>query len=222
MTPINKTRQKLGLALGGGGAKGLAHIGVLKTLKQEGITIDFLAGTSIGSLVGGYFAAHLEVETLEKKILEKSDWRTGLSIFDPTLRRGILKGKKIEHLVAEWIGTESFEELLVPFTVVTTDLKSGAVVRLHQGDVVKAIRASLSVPLVFQPVPYNGMLLADGGLSDPVPDDIVMDMGANKIISVNLDIGYFDDEYEKEKEMKLRDISLRTLNILRYHLAQYC
>lgn len=214
--------KKVGLALGGGGAKGLAHIGVLKVLNREGIKIDYIAGTSIGSLIGAYYAAHLEVEKLEKKILEKSDWKMGLSIFDPTLRKGILKGRKIETLIADWIGIKTFEELQLPLTVVTTDLKTGDTVHLSQGDLVKVLRASISVPLIFQPVKYKGMLLTDGGLSNPVPDDVVADMGADRVMAVNLDTGYFDNKGIEKKDMKLKDISLRSLNVLRYHLAQQC
>lgn len=217
--PANK--KTLGLALGGGGAKGLAHIGVLKVLEREGIKIDYIAGTSIGSLVGSYYATYGEVESLERKILEKTDWRTSVSIFDPTFKKGVLKGVKIQSLIQEWIGIEDFKEIKIPCTVVTTDLKSGSSVELNSGDITKSIRASISVPLVFQPVKYGNMHLTDGGLSNPVPDDVAKKMGANKIIAVNLDTGYFDNKDLSKKEMKLKDITLRSLNVLRYHLAKY-
>jgi NTE family protein len=217
-----KNNKKIGLALGGGGAKGLAHIGILKVFQQEGIKPDYIAGTSIGSLVGAYYASHSDITGLEKIILEKSNWKTGLFIFDPALRKGILKGAKIQNFIADWIGVKTFEELSIPFTVVTTDLKSGDEVDLSSGDVVLAVRASISVPLVFQPVGYQGMLLTDGGLSNPVPDGVVARMGADKIVAVNLDTGYFGNGKIEEKEMKIKDISLRSLNILRYHLAKQC
>jgi NTE family protein len=218
----NSKNKKVGLALGGGGAKGLAHIGVLKVLTREGVKIDYIAGTSIGSLMGAYYAAHLEVEELEKKILEKSDWKMGVSMFDPTLNKGILKGKRIEALIAEWIGVKTFQELQIPLTIITTDLKTGAMVNFSQGDIIKAIRASISVPLIFQPVRHDDMILTDGGLSNPVPDDVVAGMGADKVIAVNLDAGYFDLEGIEKRDMKIKDISLRSLNVLRYHLAKYC
>ncbi|MFW5888211.1 MAG: patatin-like phospholipase family protein [Patescibacteria group bacterium] len=217
-----KNNKKIGLALGGGGAKGLAHIGVLKVLEKENIKIDFLAGTSIGSLVAAYYAAHQEIEGLEKKILKKSDWKTGLFIFDPSLKKGILKGEKIKKIISELIGVDDFQELQLPLTLTSTDLKKGTLVELSEGDLIQAIRASISVPLVFRPIKYKDMLLTDGGLADPVPDDIVSKMGAGKVIAVNLDTRYFNNGKMEEKEVKFKDISLRALNILRYHLAQQC
>jgi NTE family protein len=215
-------KNNFGLALGGGGAKGLAHIGILKVLQREGVKVDYIAGTSIGGLVGAYYASHLDIIGLEEKILARSDWKTGLFVFDPSLKKGVLKGEKIKQLIKEWVEVDSFKELQLPTTVTTTDLKSGEAINIFEGDLIQAIRASISVPLVFRPVKYKNMLLTDGGLSNPVPDDVVAEMGAKKIVAVNLDTGYFGNGEIEEKEMKIKDISLRSLNVLRYHLAKQC
>jgi NTE family protein len=213
-------KPKIGLALGSGGAKGLAHIGVIKVLATNNIPINFIAGSSIGALVGAYYAAYENLDKLEKVALS-SNWRTGLFLFDPTWRGGLIKGKKIEKLIKTWLNEVSFDNLKIPLTVVTTDLITGKEVDILSGDMIKAVRASLSVPAIFRPVKYNGRLLADGGLSNPLPDNVVRRMGADFVIAVNLDNEYFDNGLN-ENNLSLPKISIRALNVMRYHLARNC
>lgn len=212
----SKRRTKVGLALGSGGVKGLAHIGVIKVLQQNNIPIDFIAGASIGALVGAHFAAYLDAKKMEEIALAHN-WQTAFSLFDPSLGGGLLKGKKVEKLIKEWLADNSFKSLKIPLSVVTTDLKSGREVDLAKGNLIKAVRASLSVPPVFQPVAYRSYLLADGGLCNPLPDDVVRKMGANFVITVNLDDLQFNNTNNIDS---LPKISIRALNILRRHLAQ--
>ncbi len=215
-----KKQPKIGLVLGSGGAKGLAHIGVIKTLEKNNIPIDYIAGSSIGALVGAHYAAHKDIKKLEKLALGAS-WRTGLKLFDPTFKGGFIEGKKIELLFEDWFHGVNFNNLKIPFVAVATDLTTGRTVNIKSGNIVKAIRASISVPAVFKPVRYQGKLLADGGLSNPLPNNVVRNMGADIVITVNLDLRRPEKNLNK-KYLTLANVSMRTLNIMRYYLAKNC
>ncbi len=216
----NKKQLKIGLALGSGGAKGLAHIGVIKVLEKNNIPIDFIAGSSIGALIGAHYALYKDVKKIEE-IATETNWRTIINLFDPTLSGGLVKGDKIEKLIKSWIRNPDFNDLKIPLTVIATDLITGREINIASGDIIKAIRASLSVPAIFKPVEYDGKLLADGGLSNPLPDDIARQMGADIVIAVNLDNDYFENGL-KRNNLSLPRVSIRALNIMRYHLAQNC
>ena len=216
----NIKQPKIGLALGSGGAKGLTHIGVIKILEKNNIPIDFIAGSSIGALIGAHYALYKDLKKIEEIAIE-TNWRTVLNLFDLALNRGLIKGDKIEKLIESWIKNPDFNDLKIPLTVITTDLITGREINIASGSIIKAIRASISVPVIFKPVEYNGKLLADGGLSNPLPDDIARQMGADIVIAVNLDNDYFENGLKKNNLSLLR-ISIRALNIMRYHLAQNC
>ena len=181
---------KIGIALGAGGAKGLAHIGVLKVLESEGIKIDFVAGSSIGALIGAYYAAHPALDKLEDLILTFNK-RKGFMLFDPVLRGGLLRGDKIEQFISDMLEGAEFKSLRIPYTAIATDFITGKEVSLDHGDLVKAVRASISVPAIFRPVKYGKMFLADGALADPVPTTPVREMGADLVIAVNVESNYF-------------------------------
>jgi NTE family protein len=210
---------KIGLALGSGGAKGLSHIGVIKVLEENNIPIDFIAGSSIGALVGGVYAAKKDIRELEDVVLN-TDWKRLFSLIDPAFKGGLLGGDKVKNFIKKYIGKDDFKELLVPFSAVATNLQNGKPVIFNKGDVVDAIRASISFPLLFETVKVEEDILVDGGLSLPVPVSVVKDMGADVVIAVNLDGDYFNEEHQK-KRMKLYDVANNSLNILRYHLATY-
>lgn len=212
----NSTSPKIGLALGSGGAKGLAHIGVLKALEKAGIQIDYIAGTSIGSIIGAYYAAHPSLEKLEEFVFSLNR-RMGFKLFDPVMRGGIIKGNKVEMFISDMLDGATFDSLRIPLSVIATDMRSAEEVVIRSGDLVKAIRASISVPPVFAPVKYHNKLLADGGLSDPVPVDAVRKMGADIVIAVNVETGYF---YEPVKDIPaLTGIPMHTVNILRHNIT---
>ncbi|HUQ85436.1 MAG TPA: patatin-like phospholipase family protein [Candidatus Limnocylindrales bacterium] len=207
---------KIGLALGSGGAKGLAHIGVLKALSGAGIKIDYIAGTSIGSLIGAYYAANPSMEKLEDFILGLNALQ-GYRLFDPIMKGGIIKGDKIELLINSILKDANFDNLRIPFAAVATDMKSAEEVILRSGDLAKAVRASISVPPVFTPVTFGKKSLADGGLSDPVPVEVVKGMGADIVIAVNAESAYF---YTPVKKIPaLAGIPMFSVNILRHNLT---
>lgn len=178
--------KKLGLALGGGGARGLAHIGVIKALKELNVPIHYVTGTSIGAIIGGAFAAGI-MEKAEKWV-SAPNWKKLPKLFlDLHLsKKALIRGDKIEKFFREMIPAKSFEELDLPFAAVATDLMTGEEVVIRDGDVHMAIRASMSIPGVFCPLERNGKVLVDGGLVNPLPIEVCRDLGADKVIAVDL------------------------------------
>jgi len=207
-------KREIGLALGSGSAKGLSIIGVLKILERERIPVDFIAGSSIGAVIGGLYATGVTIEKIEA-IAAETDWRLLFSLIDPHMKDGLIRGEKVTEFLRKHLGETRFEDCRIPFSVVATDLRSGESVVFDRGDMVTAVRASISVPLVFQPVRFEDLVLADGGLSSPVPVETVRRMGADTVIAVNLNRYYPGTE----QDFRLRDIADRSFGILRHHLA---
>jgi NTE family protein len=210
----NVQRPKIGLALGSGGSRGLAHISVIKVLEENNIPIDFIAGSSIGAMVGGFYAAGLDIKKIEKIVLD-TNWRKIFSLVDPYLIQGLIGGEKVKTFIESHINGKKFEDCKIPFSAIATDLKTGEIVVLNKGEMTPAIRASISLPLVFKPVEINKKMLVDGGLSSPVPVEIVRSMGADIVIAVNLDKHYYVDKLKSG----WYDVANSSLNILRHHLA---
>lgn len=179
------SRKKVGLALSGGGARGFAHVGVLKVLAEHSIPIDFIAGTSAGSFVGGALACGLGTDEIVA-IAQKIKWSnmTGFS-YSP---RGVLSNAAMGKFIRENFPTLRFEELKIPFAAVACELESGEEVILKDtGDLELAIRSSCAVPGVFLPVSNgDGKTLVDGGVVAPVPTQAVREMGADIVIAVDL------------------------------------
>ncbi|WP_216901448.1 patatin family protein [Synechococcus sp. CCY 9618] len=177
--------KSVGLALGSGGARGWAHIGVIRALEEAGIRIDCISGASIGALVGAIHCAG-ELDELEEFIQDLS-WRDMLSYFDmvfPT--SGLLDGNKVYELLSEHMQGMLIEESPIPFCCVATDLIKGEEVHIRSGSMVDAVRASISVPGIFTPFCHGDLFLGDGGIVNPVPVDVVRGMGAEVVIAVNL------------------------------------
>jgi NTE family protein len=211
----NIKQPKIGLALGSGGARGLAHIGVIKVLEENNIPIDFIAGSSIGAMVGGFYASGLNIKELEEIALG-TDWRRIFStLLEPSFKKGLIGGEKLKTFIEQHTDRKNFETCKIPFAAVATDLKTGEIVVLDEGEMAPAIRASISIPLIFKPVEIDGRTLADGGLSAPVPAEITRKMGADIVIAVNLDKHYYDEQWKPG----WYDIANDSLNILRHHLA---
>ena len=181
-----KKEKKIGLALGSGAARGWAHIGVFRYLDEAGIKVDYIAGTSIGALVGASCSLG-QVDALEQFALHL-DWRQILSFLDVTFPvSGLIEGKKISEFVRGHLKeTVILEKMPIPFCAVATDLNSGTEVCLDTGDLLEAIRASISIPGIFTPVKSEGKLLVDGGLVNPVPVSVVRQMGADFVIAVDM------------------------------------
>lgn len=185
---IRKKRLKIGLALGSGAARGLAHIGVLKALEEKGVPIDMIAGSSIGALVGACYARKGEISDLEEVIL-KTDWKQLARLADPNLSllfKGVIHGKKVKELLKTLIGDIEFKDLKIPLAIVATDANTGEEIIIKKGSVVEAVRASISIPAIFIPVKFKDRFLIDGGIVNPIPVNIVKDMGATFIIACNV------------------------------------
>ncbi len=186
----NKHWPKIGLALGSGGAKGLAHLGVLKVLEENQVPIDYLSGSSIGALIGGLYAAGYEIKDLEKLALE-INWRQLLTLlFDPNfkLQKGLINGTKITKFLETYLKNKTFENCRIPLAVIATDLKTGDKIVFKNGELIPALRASMSIPFIFKPYEMKGKFLVDGGLTSPVPVEAVKQLGAEVVIAVNLNV----------------------------------
>ena len=177
-------RHKLGLALGGGSARGWAHIGVLRALAQAGIAPDYVAGCSMGAMVGAAFAAG-RIEKLETWALSL-DWKRIVKLLDVGLRGGLIKGERLLDFFHGQFVECQFSELAVPFATVATDLASGREIWLREGKVSDAVRASCTVPGLFAPVLREDRYLIDGSIVNPVPVSLCRAMGADVVIAVSL------------------------------------
>ncbi len=182
-------RPRVGLALSGGGARGLAHIGLLKVLEREGVRVDYLAGTSMGGVIAAGYAAGLSPEYLEEEALRMSRYSQLARLFDLSLPGGgLVEGKKVREYLARHLGERTFAELAIPLALVAVDLASGEEVVLTEGSVVDAVRATISLPGVFAPVRLDDRLLVDGGVLNNLPADVVRRMGAEVVIAVDVSI----------------------------------
>ena len=206
---------RIALVLGGGAARGFAHVGVIRVLEQEKIPIDLVVGTSVGSLIGALYAHHANSFELEWTAfsLERTD------IFDYSILNvgmGPVKGDKLEAFVAAKIPVNGIDELKLPFAAVATDLNRGTRVVLDKGPVARAVRASCSIPGVFQPVAHQGRLLVDGGVVDNVPVAVAREKGADIVIAV--DIGESVVNYNIAN---LMDVTLQAVWIMFNANAEY-
>ena len=208
---------RVGLALGAGAAKGWAHIGVLKVLKQEGIPVDMIAGTSIGALVGGIYAASASVNHLKSQTIDRLSTKVTARrrIFDFTLPlQGLLRGNKVIHMVSKAVNNADFLDLVIPTYIVAVDIVSGEQVLFETGDVTRAIRASISIPGIFTPFRHMGRWLVDGGLLNPVPVDILIQKGADKIIAVCVEQAGQKNNEQPTRPPSIKDVVYQTISIV--------
>lgn len=176
----------LGLALGSGGSRGIAHIGFLQALDEEGIKPDFVAGCSMGAVVGGGYASGLTPEELKKMVFSLKKHELFDLTPNPISHMGLLRSKKLYELLKKRLKKSNIEEFDIPFKCVATDLLSGTVHVFESGDAATAIQASSSVPALFRPVKLEDKLLVDGGCLCRVPVRIVKEMGADVVIAVDV------------------------------------
>jgi NTE family protein len=176
-------RPKIGIALSAGAARGFAHLGVLRILQEENIPIDYIAGSSMGSFIGALYANGLDLDMVEQLAihLDRKSW---VDMMLPGL--GFISGKKVQELTRLLTHQKNLEDLAIPLAVVTTDLLTGESVVFQTGPIADAVRASISVPGVFEPVPYGDKLLVDGGVADRLPIAVVQKMGADFVIAVDV------------------------------------
>ncbi len=180
---------KIGVALGGGAFRGLAHIGVLQTLEKYGVFPDIVVGTSMGAMVGGVYSCGVDLNLLERYAYTLNE-KELIDLVVP--REGFIEGRKIELLTRTLTGNRTFEQTVKKFAAVATDLYKGERVVIQEGLLYQAIRASISIPGIFTPYNLNGRLMVDGGVVDRVPYTAARELGADFVIGV--DVGYHGEE----------------------------
>jgi NTE family protein len=186
-------RRKIGLALGGGAARGWSHVGVLRGLEERGIRPDVVAGTSAGALVGAAWALG-RLDDFERWLATLEKPRDLIGYFDFSLSGGVLKGQRLFDFFSIHSEDRPIESLPVPFGAVATGLADGAEVWLRQGSLQAAVRASVSIPALFKPVRIDGRWCVDGSLSNPVPVSLCRALGAELVIAVDVNGGRFAEE----------------------------
>ena len=210
---------KIGLALGGGGARGIAHLGVWQRLQELGIPIHCVAGTSIGAIAGAIIAAGRVDEALAW--CEMSSWKKlpGL-IFDRPTTKALLLGRRVEEKLRQIIAAERFADLSMPYAAVATDLNTGEAVVMQEGNLISAVRASMSIPGVFSPIERDGRVLVDGGLVNPLPVSACRALGAEVIIAV--DVNPLGDPAAAKpfEKLHITDVLLKSFGIFNYELTR--
>lgn len=234
-SPISapQRRPRIGLALGGGGTRGTAHIGVLRALEREGVQIDCISGTSMGAIVGGLYSAGLSVSEIEAMICNKTLMRAYLTVpipvriavvpvfFLPHLfgyhpYDGLYRGRKFAKFISQSVPPEhrNIETMKIPFCAVASDLLDGKSIGISSGDLGVAVQASSALPFLRRPVELNGKLLVDGGLVENLPTERVRKMGADIVIAVNV-----DDDLKPLEKPDFRKIGSTTARAINMHLS---
>jgi NTE family protein len=199
---------KIGLALGGGAAKGFAHVGVIQVLEEAGIKPQLVVGTSAGSVVGAFYASGKTAEQLQH-ISESMDEKTLADWNMPLIARGVMRGDALAKYVGQQLSVQKIEDMKIPLGIVATDLHTGEAILFQRGDVSTAVRASSAVPAVFQPVSIGNKDYVDGGLVSPVPVRFARQMGADIVIAVDI-----STPPETNKSDGMLQILLQTFNIM--------
>lgn len=226
MSSSSVSRPRIGLALGSGAARGWAHIGVIRTLERAGVVPDIVCGTSIGALVGAAYAAG-ELDRLEPWVQGLS-WQSVLKMFDLKMSGGLIAGGKLVDFFRSRFQDQGIEALGKPFGCVATELASGREIWLREGSVVDAVRASIALPGLFTPVPYEGDWLVDGGLVNPVPVSLCRAMGADVVIAVDLNWqfsrwhahAHAHAKRPRGRPPSMMDVLTGSLNIMQVRIAQ--
>ena len=215
--PAPPKKIRIGLALGGGAARGFAHIGVIKALEAQGIHPEIVVGTSAGSVVGALYASGYTGFALQKIAMDMdeatiSDWAMPLFSSSP----GLLKGEALQNYVNKAVHNLPMEKLKKRFGAVVTDLKTGEAVMFDKGNTGMAVRASSSVPSVFQPVKIGAKTYVDGGLVAPVPVKFAREMGADFIIAVNI-----STQADTQATNSSLDVLMQTFSIMGQRLNHF-
>lgn len=201
---------KVALVLGGGAARGFAHIGVIRVLEREKIPVDLVVGTSVGSLIGALYASQrssfeLEWSAFQLKQEDLFDFR----VFGAVLGMGLARGELLEAFVKAKVKQERIEELLIPFAAVATDLNWGGRIVIDKGSVAKAVHASCAIPGVFEPVMHEGKLLVDGGVVDAIPIEVARAKGADVVVAVDV-----SEDLGNVNIKNMLDVMLQSTNIM--------
>jgi NTE family protein len=206
-------RPKIGLALGSGGARGFAHLGVIKVLEEENIPIDLIAGSSMGALVASLYASGLGIERLYKlaKAFKRNDY------IDLTVpKMGLISGRRIKEFIRLLTKGKRIEDLHIPIGIVATDLQKCEKVVFRTGLIADAVRASISIPGIFVPEQIDGRFLVDGGVIDRIPVSVAREMGADIVIAVDVSHVKVNEEISS-----IFDVILRSIDILQDELVRH-
>ncbi len=210
-------KPRIALVLGGGAARGFAHIGVIRVLEREKVPIDLIVGTSVGSLIGAIYAADLNSFDLEWTAFQlEKDSIFDYGILSAFTGLGAAKGEKLEEFVRSKVPAANIEQLKLPFAAVAADLNRGTRVVLDSGSVARAVRASSAIPGVFPPVDHQGKLLVDGGVVDNIPASVAREKGADIVIAV--DIG---QQVVTFNISNVLDVMLQSITIMAAENARY-
>jgi NTE family protein len=201
-------RPRVGLALAGGFARGIAHIGVLRILREAGIPIDFVAGTSVGALIGAAFCAGTPLDEMER--IGSTTSFTDFGRWTPSWL-GLATNQRLEKFLAQFTRVKTFEEMAIPLAIATTDINAGVSVYYTRGPVGLPLRASCAYPGLFVPIQYEGRTLVDGFLTSPVPVEGALLLGADVVIAVYLEAGNL------EQPRTFTDVLSRSFNIIQRH-----
>ena len=219
-------KRKVGLALGSGAARGLAHIGVLEVLEKEGIPINMITGVSAGAAIGALYAQGKDASVIKSLALDLS-WKRLASLADLALpKTGLIRGRKIEDVLRSVIGDVEFADLKIPFACVATDISSGEEVVIKQGLVWEGVRASGSTPVILTVAKWGGRYLVDGALVNAVPVSVVRQMGADFIIAVNVipdvreRVHRVSEERLEAKEPSIFNVIMQTVYIIGYQAVK--
>lgn len=240
-----KNKKRVSLVLGSGGARGYAHIGVIEELEQRDYEIVSISGASMGALIGGFYACG--------KLQEYKEWVLGLDVIElGTLldfsfkSEGLIKGEKLFEQLSKIVGKQNIESLPIPLTIVATDILHKKEKWFQSGDLLEAIRASISIPTFFTPIKKEGMILADGGILNPLPVAPTMSDKSDLIIAVNLygdvplpnikkskeekrrldrftELFYsmFQNRFSKNENLNMFDVLDKTFDTMQYTLTNY-
>jgi len=212
--PLPKKIPKLGLALGGGAARGFAHIGVLQVLEEEGIKPSLVVGTSAGSVVASFYASGKTGQQLQW-LADTMDETQFTDWANPFSGRGILRGEALGKYINSQLNGMKIEDMKLPLGIVATDLRTGDGILFRRGDVATAVRASSAVPSVFEPVQIAGKDFVDGGLVSPVPVRYARQMGADLVLAVDI-----SSRPEDAKTTDMLKVLLQTFSIMSKSISQ--
>ncbi|MED1202186.1 patatin-like phospholipase family protein [Heyndrickxia acidicola] len=201
---------KVGIALGSGGARGFAHLGVLKALEAHSIPVDYIAGSSMGALVGAIYCTGQDIERLVK-VAAAFKRKYFLDFTVPKM--GFISGKRVKEFVRVFTHNKRIEELKVPIAIVATDLKTGEKVVFREGPIAEAVRASISIPGIFIPEKVGGRLLVDGGVIERVPVTVAKELGADIVIGVDVSGVKRDAEISN-----IYDVIMQSIDILQWEM----
>lgn len=214
---------RLGLALGGGAAFGLAQIGVLKVLERENITIDMVSGTSIGSLIGAIWASGVSAKDIEKSTDEINSIFTMMKLMDFSIipKKGLIPGNNIRKFLEKFLGKKTFQDMKVRLKVIACDINSRNEIVLQEGNVVESVMASTAIPGLFNPVVMGGKVLVDGGVVNPLPVSALSVEGINRIIAVNSMPSPDDVVLSNKVDQSVVDIFINSFYSLQFRLCKY-